>query len=153
MPSNRNKIALGQAFIDLEYDVRSDVARLCADYRRVGDVLALKQAVDTPRRVRAQVTAWISSYNAIRGANAAQTLITESLTAAGSALTLAQIDARIATIEAQAQTLVNNVSGGWTWNQVASAIEGQFNLNQDVEFSFRYLPVPTGYTTIWGDPW
>lgn len=155
MPSNRNKIDLGRALLDLEFDVKCDIARLTADYRRVGDISVLKQSVDTPHRARAQVAAWIAGYNSKNGAGAGQSLLAEALAAAGSSKTLDDIDTALSALESQAAVLIAHVENdGWTWDQVAAAVESALPAPPaDVEFSFRQLPIPPGYTTAWGEPW
>ena len=148
-----NRREIGEALDRLEADVRDHVRDLTEQYRRFGVPMLLKQAVDTPHRARMQVTAWIVEYNSRNGAGSAQTFLTECLTAAGSTKTVASIDAALAALENGAQTLVTNVGSGWTWDQVASAIEASINPAPSESFSYADLPIPAGYLTVWGEPY
>lgn len=149
-----NSRTIGEALDGLSDDVITHARLLVAQYREFAVIGVLKQAVDTPHRARAQVTAWIAGYNAANGAGTAQTFLASCLTAAGSAKTLATIDNAIAAIEAQCLVLVNHVNNdGWTWDQVATAIEGAVSVPASVELSYSQLPIPNGYTTVWGEAW
>lgn len=148
------KTDIGAALDDLTSDVIRLTLDLVRQYRISGNAGVLKQAVDTPHRARAQIAAWISSYNAANGANSAQTFLASCLAAVGSASTLSQIDSALSALESQALALVNHVkSDGWTWNQVASAIESAISAPSAVQFTYASLPIPAGYTTVWSEPW
>lgn len=148
------KEAIGKAFDSLPQDVRKYVRRLISQYRENGYEELVRQAVDTPARARAQVQGWIDSYDARNGPGAAVTYLGEALALAGSTESSASIDARIASIEAQAATMVDNVNNnGWTLAQVATAIEGAIQPEPEEIFDYRVLPVPSDYVTVWGDPW
>jgi hypothetical protein len=119
--------------------------------RAVYEIDLIKQAVDTPYRARAQIAAWIASYNA-RHSGGAQAFLNSCLAAAGSAKTIVDVSAELAEIEAQAQVLVARVNDdGWSWEQVAAALEAQ--APPEEELSFRSLPIPKDYVTVWGEPW
>lgn len=153
------KIEIGEALDRLALDVEALVLDLVAQYRdpnipNAED--AIKQAVDTPQRAKAQITEWIDQYDARPGNSSGdgQLFLTECLVAAGSTKTIASINSEITTLENQAATLVDNVNNNaWTWDQVADAIEAAFAKEPEEEFSFRQLPIPSGYTTVWGEPW
>lgn len=148
---------IGQALDDLEQDIIEFVLRLVAQYRdQAGEPWRnqlMKQALDIPHLVKAQIQHWQSTYDATHGAGAAVTFLTECLAAAGSTKTLGQINAEVAALESQAQTVVNNVNGGWTFDQAADAVEAAISLDSNAEFHLRRLPIPPGYITVWGDPW
>lgn len=145
---------IGEALDGLSADMIARTVELTRQFRAHALIGVLKQAVDTPHRARAQIAAWIVDYNQRNGAGAAQTFLAQCLTASGSAKTLAQIDSALSAAEAQAQILVGHVNNdGWTWDQVASAIEAQFTLAPGVSFEYARLPLPAGYTTVWGEPW
>jgi hypothetical protein len=150
-----NKREVGEALDRLESDVRVNARDLVAQYRKFpANFGVLKQAVDTPRRARAQISAWISAYNAANGAGTAQTFLASCLTVAGSTKTLASIDTALASLESQAQALVNHRNNdGWTWDQIAAAVESGVSLPTDADLSYDRLPIPAGYTTVWGEPW
>lgn len=149
-----NQRQIGEALDELTQHVIEHVRDLTRQYRVHKLPGLLKQAVDTPHRARAQVAAWIATYNASNGAGQAQAFLSACLVAAGSTRTLAQIDAALAALESQAQVLVGRVrNDGWTWDQIASAIEAQFTPPASERFTYADLPIPAGYTTIWGDPW
>lgn len=154
------KAEIGVALDELANEVVIQVLSLVTQYRNpefshLSEDM-IKQAVDTPQRAKAQITEWIDLYDARPGNSPGdgQTFLNECLTAAGSAKTVGSINTEITTLETQAQTLVDNVNNSaWTWDQVADAIEAQFAREAEEEFSFRQLPIPSGYTTVWGDPW
>jgi hypothetical protein len=149
-----NRREIGAALDVLTDDVVLRVRELTRQYRDFGLPGVLKQAVDTPHRARAQITAWAVGYNQRNGANTAVPFLDACLTAAGSTKTVAQIDAALATLESQAQVLVSRVNNsGWTWEQVASAIEAAFAPPPSEQFTYADLPIPAGYTTVWGDAW
>lgn len=149
-----NKREIGEALDNLAVDVRRHVLSLTAQYRASALSSTLKQAVDTPHRARAQISAWIVEYNSRNGAGTAQTFLASCLAAVGSTKTLATIDASLTALESQAQTLVNHVTNdAWTWAQVASAIEAQIAPPTIESLSYDSLPIPAGYVTVWGDPW
>lgn len=143
-----NNRQIGEALDSLTDDVKRHARELVSQYRAQGGVGTIRQAADTPHRARAQVQAWMSGY----GAGAAA-FLNQCLTAAGSTKTLAQIDAALAALETQAATLVTNVAQGWTWDQVADAIELAIPAPSTPQFSYASLPIPQGYVTIWGSPW
>lgn len=155
---------IGAALDSLAEDVRQQMLSLTKQYRemvftpisaQVHRIALIKQAVDTPRRAKAQITNWISQYNARHGAGSAQTFLQACLTEYGSSKTLASITAEITTGETFAQGLVNSVNNsGWTFDQVASAIEAQIAPPvADEPFTYQILPIPEGYVTAWGEPW
>jgi hypothetical protein len=145
---------IGAAIDELGDDVKRRAVALVGQYRRRGSVATLKQAVDTPHRARAQLTAWIADYNSRNGAGSAQTFLAQCLTAAGSTKTLGQVNAELAALEAQAQNVVDRVAtDGWTWEQVASAIEAQIAPDPAEAFDYTRLPIPAGYVTVWNEPW
>lgn len=157
---------IGAALDHLADDVRQQELNLTAQYRAVSTsaeiplihkdrmrIALIKQAVDTPHRARAQLQAWITAYNAANGEGTAQTFLAACLKAGGSVKTLASINAELAAIEAQAQTVVTNVAGGWTWDQAAAAVESAPSVAADSDFSYDRLPIPGGYVTVWGEPW
>jgi len=154
---------IGAALDRLVADVKAQAVDLVRQYRSVDappivravyEISLLKQAVDTPHRARAQIAAWIAEHNARNGAGAAQTFLAQCLAAAGSAKTLATIDAEIVAMESQAQVVVGRVANdGWTWQQVAVAIESAMASPPESDFTYTRLPIPSGYTTVWGEPW
>lgn len=155
---------IGEALDNLAEDVRQQMLSLTKQYREMAwppmveqmyKIALIKQAVDTPRRASAQIQNWIAQYNSRKGAGTAQTFLQECLTAFGSSRTLASINAEIATGMTFAQSLVNNVNNsGWTFDQVAAAIEAQVSPPiPDETFTYQVLPIPAGYVTVWGEPW
>lgn len=148
---------IGIALDNLTEDVKTQTLWLVQSYRDSAGAFnqtdLIKQAVDSPARARAQVQQWIVAYNAKNGAGTAQVFLAECLTAAGSVKTVQSIDAELSGLQAQAQTVVNNVAGGWTWDQAATAIENAIVVQTDEDFSYLQLPVPDGYITVWGEPW
>lgn len=148
------QVEIGAALDSLESDVRTTVLWLAAQYRQHPVATVLKQSVDTPHRARAQITAWIANYNARHGGSGGSAFLAVCLTAAQSSKTLATIDIALAALEAQAQVVVGHVNNdGWTWDQVATAIEAAIVPAVEESLSFRELPIPSGYTTVWGEPW
>lgn len=149
-----SKRDIGDALDSLQADVTAAVLDFVKQYRTYGHVDVLKQGVDTPHRARAQIVAWQADYNARNGAGTAGPFLASCLTAAGSSKTLAQIDAAIATLEAQCLVLVNHVKNdGWTFDQVAAAIEAAVVKPASEALSFARLPIPANYVTVWGDTW
>lgn len=144
---------IGRALDTLADDVKRHVIDLVGQYRDADTVGTLKQAIDTPHRARAQIAAWIAGYDARNGAATATTFLNDCLAAAGSAKTLPDVNAELAALEAQAQTLVDNVNGGWTWEQAADAIEAQLAPDPEDVFDYSRLEIPDGYITVWGDPY
>ena len=155
MPNS--KLAIGTALDQLTADVKTNALRLVSQARAQPEpytTALMKQAVDTPHRARAQIMAWLVEYNVKNGAGTAQTLLQQCLTAAGSTATLASIDAALAVLEAQCLVLVNHVKNdGWTWVQVATAMEAAIPAVPVVAFDYSQLPIPAGYVTVWGQPW
>lgn len=151
---------IGSALAALVDDVKANTADLVRQYRAVDapamvkarhEIALLKQAVDTPHRARAQVAAWVAGYNGRNGAGKAAEFLNACLAAAGSSATIAQIDAELAALEAQALVIVGRVNNdGWTWEQVAGAIESQFQRATSEHFDYSRLPLPAGYTDVWG---
>lgn len=149
-----NKQEIGAALDSLASDVAVTMFDLARQYREFGHDGVLKQGVDTPHRARAQIVAWIQTYNAANGAGTAQTFLASCLTAAGSSKTLATIDSALAALEAQCLVLVNHVNNdAWTWDQVATAVEAAVAPPATVELSFARLPIPANYLTVWGESW
>src|SRR5690606_1192739 len=110
------------------------------------------QAVDTPRRARAQLQEWMRVFNAGSRQQTAQDFLTSALQAAGIEKTLAEVNSELAALESQAETLARRVTQDkWTWDQIADAIEESLAPEPEVTFSFRELPIPQDYKTIWGD--
>lgn len=155
---------IGEALDSLAEDVRQQMLALTRQYREMTwppmveqmyKIALIKQAVDTPRRAKSQIQNWITQYNSRNGAGTAQTFLQECLTAFGSSKTLASINAEITIGETFAQGLVNNVNNsGWTFDQVAAAIEARVSPPLPEEaFTYQRLPIPAGYVTVWGEPW
>jgi hypothetical protein len=152
------KADIGAAIDSLGSDVRALVLDLVRQYRANAGapyaIAVLKQAVDTPHRVQQQVAAWMAAYETRAGAGTAQPYLASCLTAAGSSKTLGAVNADINTLAMQAQALVNHVKNdGWTWDQVASAVEAQFAAPWEPELDYRKLPIPENYRTVWDEPW
>ena len=152
------KADIGNAIDSLGNDVRAHVRDLVSQYRKFSDQsfapTLMKQALDTPHRAQAQIAAWIADYETRNGAGTAAAFLSSCLTAAGSAKTLAQVNADLAALVSQAATLVSNVqTKGWLWDRVATAIETQVNPTAEERFSYAELPIPDGYTTVFGEPW
>lgn len=153
MTTKRN---IGEALESLTDDVKRDTLSLVQQYRSSDDRMKeslMRQAIDTPHRARAQIAAWIAGYDAVHGSGSAVAFMNECLTAAGSTTTLADINTALAALEAQAQTIVDNVLGGWTWARAATAIETALTPPAELPpFSYSELPLPAGYITVWGGP-
>lgn len=152
-----SKAQIGAALDQLIADVRDDVLGLVSEARRQPEpykTALMKQAVDTPHRAQAQLAAWIAAYNARNGGSGAATFLASCLVAAGSAKTISQLNADLEALAAQAQTLVTNVqTNGWSWDQVATAIEAQIEPEPAESFDYTRLPIPAGYVTVWNEPW
>lgn len=157
------KADIGEALDRLATDVEQLVFDLVKAYRESDHVSILaedlmKQALDTPRRAKAQILDWISRFDARDGKadGAGLLFLAECLNAAGSTKTIASINAEITALENRTRTLVTNrtrTTDPWTWEQVADAIDGNFSKEPEEVFDFRSLPVPKGYVTVWGEPW
>jgi hypothetical protein len=136
-------------------EVKAETLRLVSGYRGAPDKhreILIKQAVDSPHRARAQLQGWIDRYDATHGSGAAQTLMSACLLEVGGP-TLAEINSDLALLEQSAQALVDRRNNdGWTWTQIASAIESSITKEDVVEFEYGRLPIPQGYLTIWGEP-
>lgn len=153
--SAARKQAIGRALASLIDDVSEQTLSIVKQYRSAEERMRpslIKQAVDTPHRARAQIQAWMESHDAERSPGAAQTFLSECLVAAGSTMTLAQINAALSSVEAKAQTLIDHVvNDGWTWDQVAAAIEAAIGWEEVKEFTYMKLPIPDDYVTVWGE--
>lgn len=152
------KADIGNALDSLSDDVRAHMRNLVAQFRAYSKEhfapAVLKAAIDTPKRAQAQVQGWMATYDAKNGAGSAQTLLVSCLSAAGASKTLAQVNTDLAALIAQAQTLVAHVQNdGWTWEQVADAIDAQFVPTAAPDFVYSQLPVPSNYVTVWGEQW
>lgn len=151
-----------RAEIGLELDgladsVRREVYGLVLAYRQaqpVDQVPLIKQSIDSPQRARARLQEWMSSYDARNGAGAAQAFLAACLTAAGSSKTLADVNQELSALEAQAQNVVSQMqSGPWTWADAADWLESNLAPEPEPEtFAYERLPLPAGYTTVWGEP-
>lgn len=146
---------IGAALDSLDADVRVAAIDLVRQYRVYGLVSVLKQAVDTPHRVRAMLAAWIARYEAVHGAGSAPAFLTACLAASGSARSVAQINASLAALETAAQVLVAQHAAGATWDAIATAAETALQpaAPESEDFSYRSLPLPAGYTTVFGERW
>jgi len=155
MVSNKRKIAVGNAIASLVDDVKQLALSLVQQYRAAPlayQPSLMRQAVDTPARARAQLQGWMTRYDSTRSAGEAQALLVECLALVGPD-TLAQINAALAALEAQALVLVGHVTNdGWTWDQVATAIESAIGWESIDDLSFDVLPIPSNYITVWGTP-
>jgi len=152
------KADIGNALDSLGDDVRAHMRNLASQFRAFSKEACapavMKAAVDTPKRAQAQVQGWMAAYDAKNGAGSAQTFLVSCLSAAGTGKTLAQVNSDLAALIAQAQTLVAHVQNdGWTWAQVADAIDAQFVPTASPDFVFSQLPVPSNYVTVWGEAW
>ena len=152
MISDAKKRKIGRELVDWIYlGIRTGARRSAQIYQQekisnpTQAIAHIKRAVDMPNRARARINEWISVYDAENGIGTGQIFLGECLTLAGS-VTLGEINAELTALEAQAQTVVDNVAGGWTWDQVASAIE-----NQEWEAKDWAFPLPQGYVDVWGE--
>lgn len=108
--------------------IRTGIRRHVDTYRSliVTDPVRAKEVLDAavskPRRARARVDDWIDDYDAIHGVGTAVTVLQECLALSG-LVTLGEINTELADLEVQAQVLIDNNAGGWTLDQVATAIE------------------------------
>jgi hypothetical protein len=127
--------------------IKTGIRRFVADYRSLKPVnpveakARLEAAVSTTRRARSRVDRWIADYDAINGAGSAVTYLQECLALSG-LVTLAELNAEMASLEAQAQTLIDNNTAGWTLDQIATAIEA----NIEWEAKQWVFPDEIGYT-------
>jgi hypothetical protein len=146
---------IGAELDALDANVREGVQDLLRQYQRFNQPALLKQAIDTPRRTRAQLAAWIARHDAARSNGAAVAFLASCLTAAGAARSLAQINQALVTLETAAQQLIALRNGGATWDAVATACATAFTPSapESEDFAFRGLPVPPAYVTAWGEPW
>lgn len=126
---NIRKRKIGEQLTDwVVLGIRTGARQLVEQYRTTkptNPILAkqyLEAAISKPRRARARINDWIADYDSKNGAGTAVTFLGECLALRGIA-TLAEINAELTLLEAQAQTLINNNAGGWTLDQVAAAIE------------------------------
>lgn len=143
---------IGLALDRLSEDVKEHSVDLVHQYRASGLIGVLKQAVDTPKRARAQIQNWMQEYDSKNGSGSAQSFLSACLTAANSTKTLTNVNSELAALETQAQTIVNNIqNNGWTWDQAATAIEN--SIGNEETFTYSELPIPEGYITIWGEPY
>src|SRR4030042_4419014 len=94
-------------------------------------ILALKRAVDLPRRARIRIETAIAKYGL--------TKLQQALALDGT-VTVTELNAALTTLETYAQGLYNHViNDAWTWDQVASDIEANVYFEID-EWMF---PLPT----------
>lgn len=152
-----SKHQIGAALDQLIADVKDHALHLCdqAEAAVEPHVTALmKQALTLPHLVRAQYDTWVVNYNATHGTGAAQAFLTQCLLKAGADETLNTIDQQLTTLENQALVLVNHrLNDGWTWPQVIAAVRTNITPSEYTDFSYQRLPIPAGYTTVWGEPW
>lgn len=150
---------IGRQLVDWIYlGVRTGARRSVAEYqaRKAADeaaaIQALKRAVDMPHRARIRITKWITDYNAQNGAGTAQTFLAQCLSLSSGGVTLAEINAEVASMEAYADTLVAAApaphgNGSMTWDQIAASIESTVP-NEANDWVF---PLPSGYLDVWGE--
>lgn len=151
MPINNvKKRKIGEQLSDWVYlGIRTGARRLTEQYRQTvaTDPVTAKEylsaAVNKPRRARDRINEWIATYDAVNGAGSAVIFLGECLTLFG-VVTLAEIDAELTVLEAQAQTLFDNNAGGWTLDQVATSIE----TNMEWEAKDWVFPNSVGYADI-----
>ena len=151
------KRAIGKALSSIIDDVIQEVVDLVSQYRDVKwedriRVRIIKSAVDSPARLRARLQGWIGRYDAKHGSGSGVDFLNECLVASGSNETIATLSSQLSSLEDQALTIVEQVSNGWTWDQVADAIESQ-HASTDEEFRYQRLEVPQDYITVWGERW
>ena len=152
-----SKVQIGNALSNIREDILKEVRGLAEAYSNPDvpypDDMVI-QAVDTPSRARARVQEWISQYTARNGVGTGLVFLNECLTAAGSVETVASLNAQIAMLEAQAQIVVDGVTNsGWTMAEAATWLINNVPIEQDEEFSYKRLPIPPNYITVWGDTW
>jgi len=155
------KRLIGDSLLDLPDSVKTQVRNLVAQYRAnpPGSEAAIdliKQAIDTPQRIRAGIDNRVADYNVKYGVGAAQTFLSECLVLCQVGMidpvSLADIIAQLQTLQDQAQTLVAQRNAGATWDDLAAMIESQIQLDPGFDILSR-IDVPPGYTTVWGEPY
>lgn len=149
------KAEIGSALDGLAEDVKSQVLHSVADYRdHPTRTEIIRGSVDVPHRAQQQIQLWVDNYNAKNGVGTAAPFLDSCLAAAGSIKTVASVNAEIAALVSQAQSLVNEVNNnGWTWEQVADWLETNVSVEEEEDFTWERLPIPNPYTDIWGDVW
>lgn len=144
---------IGAALDRLASDTQNQAADLLNQYRRWGHVGVLKQAIDTPRRMRSQLDAWIADYEQRNGANTAQQFLQSCLVAAGSQRSLASVRQALAALETTASGIVSQQASGASWDAVAAAAEQAFPHAAEEQFDLTRMPVAKTYRTAWGEQW
>jgi len=151
------KAQIGVALSSIRADILDEVEYLVRQYRRVDEPNPddmIIQAVDTPARAKARLVEWITEYNSRNDAGTGQIFLNECLVAAGSLETVASLNAQITVLETQAQTMVDNVNNSaWTFDQVADWLEANLPQEASEVLSYKSLPIPEGYVTVWGEPY
>lgn len=159
MPNLKTKAAIGKALENIRADVIAEAIELVFCYRN-HDHLTQEQreslvrfAVDTPTRAKARVQNWIAEYDASNGAGSGAAFLNECLSQAGSSETVSSLNAQITALESQALAIRDDILADvLTYEDAADSIEAAYE-RVNVDFTYRRLAVPDGYTTVWGDPW
>ena len=152
------KLEIGQQLLSLYDDLLDEIRALIRQYRNPPNEIlpyfVLQQAIDAPHRARTRIQYWIDRYDAKNTPGDAVTLLQECLSLTG-ATTLQSINDALGTLETQAQTLVDRVQSGWTWDQVADAMEAALDppAEREDDLILNSLPLPKGYLTVWGEPY
>lgn len=125
--------------------IRTGMRRAVADYRakKAGmpdeAALAIKRAIDLPRRARARIDEAISRYG--------QQQVVDVLTENGT-VTIAELNAELTGLESYAQGLYDRrINDSESWDSLAADIEA----NVELESEKWVFPIPAGYTDIWGE--
>lgn len=102
-------------------------------------ILALKRAVDLPRRARIRIETAVSKYGLAK---------LQAAIAAEGTVTIAELNSALSDLETYASGLYNHYkTDGWTFDQIAADIEANIELESD-QWVF---PLPVGYKDIWGE--
>lgn len=129
--------------------IRTGMRRGVAEYRQLivmGQPLraeqAIKRAIDLPHRARSRIDHAITVY----GQNAVVSAFTD-----GVDVTVAELNAELAALEAYAQLLVDrrntDPTGTGAWDALATDIETNVELESE-RWTFQ---IPPGYVDIWGE--
>ena len=143
---NAKKRKVGEQLTDWVYlGVRTGARRAVAVYRaeKTTDpdlaVAQIKHAVNIPHQAMARISKAVDDFGA--------PLLNECLALAGD-VTLGEINTDLTAILAQTQTIVDHVNNdGWTWDQVATAIESGIS-HEAKDWVFL---IPEDYIDIWGE--
>ena len=149
--ADAKKRRIGRELTDWIYlGIRTGARRSTLEYQTlkqddpINAKAVLERAVNMPRRARTRINEWITTWDGIHGTGEGVVFLADCLSLAGT-ITIAEINAELTTLEAQAQTIIDhNLLDGWTLDQIATAIENAL----EWEAKDWIFPLPESYSDI-----